>query len=347
MALQKNLGLSERMAVTLTVGFYMVTALVMVSVNKWALNTLQLPWLLLWCQMLVAVVLLKATEWFGLLKMPEIRSDVSKALTPLIAINVLGLGVNTLCLVYVDTSFYQIARGLVLPFTVVFAYMLLGQPSSKLVLGACFIVFCGFYTGVTSEINVSHLGIFFGIVSSVTTSLHAIVIKKSLAVVNNSSIDLVYYNNLLSLIVTTPLVFLSGESAQLQAQFMSDVAGSGDALRQFFFAALVTGIFGFLVNLAGFLQISKTSPTTHMVSGAVRGVLQTLLGYFAFNDIITAGRLTGIFLILSGGALYTWAKDKEMQAKANNQAAYIPMTQQDVNNDDLDDDHPEKRTNKD
>ncbi|KAK3835937.1 MAG: hypothetical protein JOS17DRAFT_735539 [Linnemannia elongata] len=331
MANLNKLGLNERQQVFLVVAFYMVTALVMVSVNKWALNTLQLPWLLLWCQMAIAVLLLKVTDYAGFLKMPIIQKDVAKALIPLISINVIGLGVNTLCLVYVDTSFYQIARGLVLPFTVIFAYTLLGQASSKLVLGACFIVFCGFYTGVTSEINVSQWGILFGVVSSITTSLHAIVIKKSLGAVNNSSIDLVYYNNALSLLATTPIFFLSGEYSEVMARLGEEGFA---AFHSFLFAAFVTGIFGFLINLAGFLQISKTSPTTHMVSGAVRGVLQTLLGYYAFNDIITSGRLIGIVLILGGGALYTYAKDQEM--KANTKPTYIPMTQQDADDDDGD-----------
>jgi GDP-fucose transporter C1 len=58
--------------------------------------------------MLIAVLLLKVTDSLGVLKMPQIRTDISKALVPLISINVLGLGVNTLCLVYVDTSFYQV-----------------------------------------------------------------------------------------------------------------------------------------------------------------------------------------------------------------------------------------------
>lgn len=60
--------------------------------------------------------------------------------------------------------------------------------------------------------------------------------------------------------------------------------------------------------------------------------LQTLLGYFAFHEIITSGRLMGIILILTGGALYTWAKDKEM--RANTKPTYIPMTQQDVDEED-------------
>ncbi|KAF9920432.1 hypothetical protein FBU30_009762 [Linnemannia zychae] len=330
MATLNRFGLSERGQVLAVVTFYMVTALVMVSVNKWALNTLELPWLLLWCQMAIAVVLLKVTDSVGFLKMPVLQKDVAKALIPLISINVLGLGVNTLCLVYVDTSFYQIARGLVLPFTVVFAYTLLGQSSTRLVLAACFIVFCGFYTGVTTEINVSKQGIFFGVVSSITTSLHAIVIKKSLGAVNNSSIDLVYYNNVLSLFATTPIFFMSGEYSTVMALLSTEGFG---AFKSFFFAALVTGIFGFLINLAGFLQISKTSPTTHMISGAVRGVLQTLLGYYAFGDVITSGRLLGIILILGGGALYTYAKDQEMKANTNTRPTYIPMTQQDTNDD--------------
>ncbi|KAF9426402.1 hypothetical protein BGZ94_006581 [Podila epigama] len=327
-----NLGLNERQAVMLTVGFYMVTALIMVSVNKWALNTFSAPWTLLWLQMAIAVALLKLTDVSGMLKMPTIQTEVAKALVPLIAINVIGLGVNTMCLVYVDTSFYQIARGLVLPFTVVFAYTLLGQPSSNLVLASCFTVFCGFYTGVTSEINVSQLGVFFGVVSSITTSLHAIVIKKSLGAVNNSSIDLVYYNNVLSLLATTPIIFLSGEATEIKEKWIYE---GFETFNSFLFAAFITGIFGFLINLAGFMQISKTSPTTHMISGAVRGVLQTLLGYFAFGDVITSGRLFGIILILSGSALYTYAKDKEM--RMNTKATYIPMTQQDVDDD-------EKRT---
>lgn len=138
------------------------------------------------------------------------------------------------------------------------------------VLAACTIVFAGFMTGITADINVSKLGVLFGIGSSITTSLHAIVIKKSLAYVNGSSIGLVYYNNVLSLVAMAPIVLLSGE-----VPFVSRKLQEGDelnAFNQFLIDVAVTGVFGFLVNVAGFLQISHTSPTTHMVSGAACGV---------------------------------------------------------------------------
>lgn len=137
---KNSLGLSERQAMFTAVAFYMLTALIMVNVNKveqneratinekkysrnlklslslytgffffqWALNKISAPWLLLWSQLLIAVVLLKFTDLVGLLKMPKIQMGVAKQLIPLIAINVIGLGLNTVCLVYVDISFYQV-----------------------------------------------------------------------------------------------------------------------------------------------------------------------------------------------------------------------------------------------
>lgn len=56
----------------------------------------------------MAAVLLQLTDILGLFKMPKIQLDVVKALIPMVAINVLGLGISMLRLVYVDTSFYQV-----------------------------------------------------------------------------------------------------------------------------------------------------------------------------------------------------------------------------------------------
>jgi len=47
------------------------------------------------------------------------------------------------------------------------------------------------------------------------------------------------------------------------------------------------GIFGFLICIAGFISIQVTSPTTHMISSAVRGVIQTYLGVALFGDVLT------------------------------------------------------------
>lgn len=96
--------------------------------------------------------------------------------------------------------------------------------------------------------------------------------------------DLVYYNNLLSAVLLAPLVFLSGESTTV----LEMVALGGPPLKTFITGATITGLFGFLICIAGFLSIKVTSPVTHMISSAVRGVIQTFLGKWVFGDVITA-----------------------------------------------------------
>ncbi|GES76718.1 DUF250 domain contaning protein [Rhizophagus clarus] len=108
---------TSRGMVIFSVSFYIVTALIMVFVNKWVLNKVSLPFTLLWFQVIVAVILLHLTNLFGILQLPIIEKQKCIGLLPLILINILGLSFNTICLQYVDASFYQVARALVLPFT--------------------------------------------------------------------------------------------------------------------------------------------------------------------------------------------------------------------------------------
>jgi len=317
--MSKNQEASRGM-VTFSVSFYIVTALIMVFVNKWVLNSVSLPFTLLWFQVIVAVILLHFTGIFGILQLPIIEKQKCIGLLPLIAINVLGLSFNTICLQYVDASFYQVARALVLPFTVIFSFIFLSQKSSYKILLACLIVCIGFFVGVSSErLTISVAGIIFGICSSISTALHAIVIKKSLDVVKGNTMDLVYYNNFMSAIAFVPLIFLFGEQNQLSELFLQNTTTKQYSMeaKTFLIGILVTGFFGFLINIAGFLQIKVTSPVTHMISSAFRGVVQTILGYFLFGDLLTTGRVGGIFLILLGSCVYTWIKDQESKQVQN------------------------------
>ncbi len=47
------------------------------------------------------------------------------------------------------------------------------------------------------------------------------------------------------------------------------------------------GVFGFLIGLAGLLSVKVTSPVSHMVSSAARGVLQTLVSVWFLGDKLT------------------------------------------------------------
>ncbi|TFY73821.1 hypothetical protein EWM64_g10191 [Hericium alpestre] len=87
-----------------------------------------------------------------------------KGLVPMIGLNVIGLSSNNYTLKYVDASFYQVARGLVLPLTVGTSYVFLHSRPSLRILLSCALVTSGFFIGVFLDgTHVSSLGIFFGV----------------------------------------------------------------------------------------------------------------------------------------------------------------------------------------
>lgn len=113
---------------------------------------------------------------------------------------------------YVDASFYQVARGMVLPFTVATSYVFLHSRPSLRVILACSVVTLGFFVGVFLDgTPISLVGVSFGVASSLITAVHSVVIKKSLDVVKGSALHLSWYTNLLSSIVLAPLIILAGE----------------------------------------------------------------------------------------------------------------------------------------
>ncbi|KDN34216.1 hypothetical protein RSAG8_12701, partial [Rhizoctonia solani AG-8 WAC10335] len=289
--------------VAASVSFYMVAAIAMILANKWVLNTTAIPVFFLFCQLVVAILLFVVAHGVGILKLPRmVDGPLLKGLMPMIAVNVLGLNFNNFCLKYVDASFYQIARGLVLPFTVITSIMFLrAAPPSKRILLACSIVTGGFFTGVfldhvtasglasktsTSEAQgPSMLGVFFGILSSMSTALQAVVIKRALDVVDGSAIDLAWYTNLLSAIGTVPIILLAGEVPSVLGLLFGTTTNG--PLGTFLWGTAVTGVFGFLICIATLFSIKVTSPITHMISSAVRGVIQTFFSVWIFHDVIS------------------------------------------------------------
>lgn len=163
----------------------------------------------------------------------------------------------------------------------------------------------------------SYLGIFFGLLSSLTTASHAIIIKRSLPAVNGDPIQLSWYSNVLSSIFLVPIIWLVGEAPGVTQLLFGNLyrAHPSDEvtlLARFLWGSLVTGLVGWLLSIAGVLSIKITSPITHMVSSAARGILQSVLGVSIFHEIITVGRGSSITFILVGSMYYTWVKNEEL-----------------------------------
>ncbi|KAK7058450.1 hypothetical protein VNI00_002084 [Paramarasmius palmivorus] len=308
---------SNTLKVAGVVSFYMFAALIMVFVNKAVLNnTPELPLLFLFNQMIVAVILLHLSAAFsGRIEIPRLDLPVAKKLIPVVLVNIVGLIFNTLCLRGVEASFFQIARGLQLPLTIMISSLNTSSTPSTKVIGAAAIVTVGFFLGVAPSTSIpitsapSLLSLFYGVLSSLFIAIHAVLIKVSLPYCDNSTIKLAWWTNAGSAVFLVPCLFISGELRLFLGMFEQ----RSQVLNVFGWGSLVTGLFGFLLCVAGLLSIKVTSPITHMFSSAARSVLQTLLGVWIFNDLLTVNRATSILVILGGTMYYTWVKSLETQ----------------------------------
>ena len=332
--------------------FYMTISITMVLLNKYVLNQVSLPLSYLWLQLVISTLILlffHNLQWINIQDLD--LANKWKDIAPLIVINVLGLSLNTFCLVFLDASLYQIARSLVLPLTVAFSWAFMGQLSSLAILLSCVVIFVGFLIGIVfeNEIDISLIGILFGLASSVTTAYHSIVIKKSFDFFSKSAaskmssssdstltFDMAYWNNYLSFILLIPFVLLF-EGPRIYTRFVevcfvaesSSLEYSLDfrVVLTFIIGSVLAGISGLLVNIAGFLQIRVTSPITHTVSSAARGVLQTLLAWWILQEILTSFRIAGIVVTSVGTCSYTFFKTRENRKKEiENKQLPVSMT---------------------
>jgi GDP-fucose transporter C1 len=301
------------------VTFYMIAAIVMVLVNKAVLDSApDLPFTFLFIQLFIAVILLHLTSFIsstrlgglmmGKVELPAFDVQVIRKLIPFAFVGIVALIFNTLCLKDVDASFFQIARGLLLPFTIIVSAIHTRQLPGRSSIGAALVVSAGFFLGLspTSFFNsksvsqATALSLFYGVFSALMTAVHAVLVKSAYEIVGDDSvIKLAYWGNLLPALFLLPCVFVHGELGAIYHDRDWTVFIAGTA---------ITGVFGFFLCMAGLLSIKVTSPITHMFSSAARSVVQTLLGALLFGDIITSSRMGSIFIILVGTISYTWIK---------------------------------------
>lgn len=252
--------------------------------NKWVLNSTEAPLFFLWTQLMIAVLLFGISDTLRVL--PDrltFNLEICKGLIPMVGLNVVGLrfvfskqmpcysnsyaifiSFSNYTLKYVDASFYQVARGLVLPFTVCTSFIVLHSRPSLRILISCSVVTLGFFVGVFLDgTPLSLVGIGFGVASSAITAIHSVVIKQSLTVVDGSALLLSWYTNLLSAGVLAPIVLLAGEgpgvwSLLFGAEEIGEMPKVDGAISPF-----ATFIWGSIITVNSFL--AKTIQTSDLV----------------------------------------------------------------------------------
>ena len=316
---------SKSQTVLGAVCFYWFVSISLVFLNKLAVSGslgIDAPLFLTWTQVVIAVLsclifaYLKNLSSFraSLSFFPHLSFKKEKAvkILPLTTIFVAMIVFNNLCLKYVEVSFYNVARALSVVFNIILQKLLLNQGTSSKCILSVFVVVVGYYLGCEGEVRFSWLGITYGAIASLFVALYSNFVKKTLPVVDNDSWSLLYYNNVLAMIIM-PLVFLlAGEYSQIILSPLESL--------HFWGLLVFTGLFGFLINIAAFLQIQVTSPVTHNVSGIAKSAAQTVLAIVIFRNPVTFIGNFGLGLVFAGSFAYGYFKNLEGKSKAGQDA---------------------------
>lgn len=307
----------------LALSFYMVISITQVFLNKLIfLNSNVGGLYITWFQFVVAEVCILIRTFAGNYKkegklIPEFNlnySIIAKVL-PVTVVYISMIGLNNITLKYTSISTYQIVRSLSVFFNILVQYFILKKKTSINCTFACTGVVLGFIVGSCSDIQLSAKGLIYGLLSSLASALYSIVVKEAIGILNNDEFRLMQYNTPIAILCLAVIIVFNGDIKYMKT---FDLKGFG--------LQFASGIFGYLVNIAIFLNIKYTSSLTHNLSGSIKSTLQTLLSYIVFKKHETINFLKGLsifFTILFSG-LYSVVRAHETRVEIdiNNPAKY-------------------------
>jgi len=270
-----------------------------------------------WMQLIVAEVCILVLGFlsprislFSLFAPLEWDWNIAKNVAwPLTFVYIGMMAFNNVCLKYVEVTFYQVARSLTILWTVFFTLILLKKEINKLAIVACLVVFSGFVLGSIGEVNFQWEGLIAGVLSSAFVAYYNIAIKSTLPVLGDSEWRLLIYNTTIAIVVFIPVLFATGEFILLEsdpAKWPTQSTWNG---------IIVSGLLGFLINIAIFMQINYTSPLTGAISGTAKACVQTLLGWLIFRNPVSNLNFAGICTVIAGSAWYSQIQYSQMKAR--------------------------------
>ena len=125
--------------------------------------------------------------------------------------------------------------------------------------------------------SLSTIGLTFALIASLFSSLFFVFTKRTLNTVNNNIWSLTWYNNVNACVLFLPLMLISGDLHKVLHSYQVTKIS-------FWIYQLTGGFFAFGVGFATALQIAKTSPLTHTISGAAKGVILAVIGVIVYQE---------------------------------------------------------------
>ena len=151
-----------------------------------------------------------------------------------------------------------------------------------------------------NDLEFSAIGYFWMVVNCGLTAFYTLYMRYVSVNVKLPKLGMVYYNNVLSLLLMAPICLIYKEQETIMQPLFSNIHFMG--------LNLLAGLFGVCLNFSSLWCVGKTSATTYAIVGSLCKIPTLILGFIVFHTPVTAAGLMYIMLGTLGGLLYGYSK---------------------------------------
>eukprot|EP00937_MAST-01D_sp_MAST-1D-sp2_P001940 g1940.t1 len=277
------------------------------------------PFLLLMFQSGVVSLLMRAGHALGLLKLSELDAHRLLKWLPLNVLFVLMLMTGLMSLGYVAIPMVTLFKNLTNVLTVTGDRYFFGQRVTAGVVLSLSLMLLGALLAAASDLSFSLVGYTWMTANCVVTSAYILAMRlrtrdDSLRL---TRVDMVHYNNVLSIALCAPFAVLGGDLAVISSPAAVDVLA---APAHFLLCASAVAVVGALLNLVSYWCVHATSATTYTIVGALNKVPAIILSIWLFQEPIAPQQLVFVSCSMLGGFVYSCVKiSKIKQSQSQSQ----------------------------
>jgi len=260
------------------------------------------PLSLMLFQAFLTALILEVLRRAGKNECESLRWSTAKKLMPLNLMFVAMICSSSYATEYLSVPFLTIFKNLTNVVITFGESRIYGKSVSTGVVLSISIMIAGSVCAAFNDIEFSKEGYFWMFVNCCVTACYVLYMKWAMDAAKLSKDSMALYNNAIGVPLILALVLVDERD-------VLEYEGYGN----FWFVALLigSGIVGYGMSLATFYAISKTTPTTYSMVGALNKIPASILGAIFFRAEIAPGGWGGIGIGLCGGIVFAWVKANE------------------------------------
>lgn len=291
---------------------YGISSMAMVFINKAVLMQYGNSMTLLTLQQMVTALLIHVGRVTGYTKIKDVNMVTAKKLFPVSFFYNANVGFALASLQGVNIPMY-IALKRLTPLAVLIAgfFSGKGRPSKQVSLSVIFTA-VGVIIAAVGDFSFDLFGYTMALTSVFFQTMYLVLVEKSGAEDGLSSIELMFYNAILSVPFLSFLVIVTGEFPQS----LFSLIEKADSISFLVMLALSLSM-GIILNYTMFLCTIVNSALTTTIVGVLKGVGSTTLGFVLLGGVqVHALNITGLVINTAGGVWYSYAKYQQKRSKS-------------------------------